>query len=150
MNYFLQYPDAYQAILEGVKGDTPEKKLSCQFIPRFFKYFPNLSEQAIDAQLDLCEEDQTLVSLIYTQLFFYCSYFMMESFPVLIFLFLFACSILPIFRSILSSDYGKKYVVHSVISPPNFRGEIRIFQRFLSGGSHFSKCLVRNGFGEEF
>jgi len=55
------YPDAYQAILEGVKGDTPEKKLSCQFIPRFFKYFPNLSEQAIDAQLDLCEEDQTLV-----------------------------------------------------------------------------------------
>ena len=37
-----------------------------------------------------------------------------------------------------------------VLCPQNFEGEIRIFQRVLSGGSHFSKCLGRKGFGEEF
>lgn len=51
--------EAYQAILDGIKGSTSEKKLSCQFIPRFFKYFPTLSEAAIDAQLDLCEDEET-------------------------------------------------------------------------------------------
>ena len=53
------HPDAYQAILEAIKGGPSEKKLACQFIPRFFKYFPSLAEHAIDAQLDLCEEEET-------------------------------------------------------------------------------------------
>ena len=45
-----------------MKGDASEKKLACQFIPRFFKDFPKLAEQAIDAQLDLCEDEDAVVS----------------------------------------------------------------------------------------
>lgn len=53
--------ESYQAILNATKGSLPQKKLACQFIPRFFKYFPALAESAIDAQLDLCEEEETPV-----------------------------------------------------------------------------------------
>eukprot|EP00794_Sanderia_malayensis_P018134 gene18134-19944_t len=56
-----EHEDAYQAIIGGVKGDASEKKLACQFIPRFFKDFPKLAEQAIDAQLDLCEEEDAVI-----------------------------------------------------------------------------------------
>ena len=61
---FLQHEDAYKAIIDGVKGDAPQKKLACQFIPRFFKDFPKLAEQAIDAQLDLCEDEDAVVCLL--------------------------------------------------------------------------------------
>jgi len=54
-----EHTDAYQTILNANKGTSPEKKLACQFIPRFFKYFPTLAEAAIDAQLDLCEDEET-------------------------------------------------------------------------------------------
>lgn len=53
------YTESYQAILDATKGSTSEKKLACEFIPRFFKYFPGHAESAIDAQLDLCEEEET-------------------------------------------------------------------------------------------
>ncbi|XP_037277723.1 apoptosis inhibitor cassowary [Rhipicephalus microplus] len=46
----------YLVILESVKGSPSEKRLASQFIARFFKSFPHLSEKAIDAQLDLCED----------------------------------------------------------------------------------------------
>ncbi|KAL1471836.1 hypothetical protein MTO96_039692, partial [Rhipicephalus appendiculatus] len=46
----------YLVILESVKGTPSEKRLASQFIARFFKSFPHLSEKAIDAQLDLCED----------------------------------------------------------------------------------------------
>ena len=46
-----------------MKGDAPEKKLACSFIPKFFKHFPKLADQAIDAQLDLCEDEDPMVSL---------------------------------------------------------------------------------------
>jgi len=52
-------PDAYQSFLDATKATLPEKKLACQFIPRFFHLFPSLAEAAIDAQLDLCEEEET-------------------------------------------------------------------------------------------
>lgn len=52
---------SFLSILDGVKGDIPAKKLACQFIPRFFKSFPELAEQAIDAQLDLCEDDDNVI-----------------------------------------------------------------------------------------
>lgn len=51
--------DAYQSFLDATKATLPEKKLACQFIPRFFHLFPTLAEGAIDAQLDLCEEEET-------------------------------------------------------------------------------------------
>jgi len=52
---------AFQEILSAVKGDTKLKQLACQFIVKFYKRFPKLESEAIDAQLDLCEdEDQTI------------------------------------------------------------------------------------------
>eukprot|EP00112_Aurelia_sp_Birch-Aquarium-sp1_P025605 Seg859.11 transcript_id=Seg859.11/GoldUCD/mRNA.D3Y31 product="Apoptosis inhibitor 5" protein_id=Seg859.11/GoldUCD/D3Y31 len=56
-----EHEEAYKAILIGVKGEASEKKLACQFIPRFFKDFPKLAEQAIDAQLDLCEDEDAVI-----------------------------------------------------------------------------------------
>uniref|UniRef100_A0A8C4PXX0 Apoptosis inhibitor 5 n=1 Tax=Eptatretus burgeri TaxID=7764 RepID=A0A8C4PXX0_EPTBU len=52
-----QHKPAYQVILEGVKGGAKEKRLAAQFIPKFFKHFPDLAENAINAQLDLCEDE---------------------------------------------------------------------------------------------
>jgi len=46
----------YQEILAGVKGADNCKRLSSQFIARFFALFPDLAEQSIDAMLDLCED----------------------------------------------------------------------------------------------
>lgn len=49
-------------ILSAVKGSTKEKRLASQFITRFFKHFPNLGAQALEAQLDLCEDEDIFVS----------------------------------------------------------------------------------------
>lgn len=51
--------EAYQSFIDATKASLPEKKLACQFIPRFFHFFPSLADDAIDAQLDLCEEEET-------------------------------------------------------------------------------------------
>ncbi|MEQ2218194.1 hypothetical protein XENOCAPTIV_030911, partial [Xenoophorus captivus] len=51
------HKDAYQAILDGVKGGPKEKRLAAQFIPKFFSSFPELADAAINAQLDLCEDE---------------------------------------------------------------------------------------------
>ena len=64
VSFFLQHPEEYKKILSAVKGAPGEKRLASQFIPRFFKHFPSLAEQAIDAQLDLCEDDNTAVSVL--------------------------------------------------------------------------------------
>ena len=56
--FSFQYEDQYKTILLGVKSqDTNTKKLSSQFISRFFAKFPNLANQALDAILDLCEDE---------------------------------------------------------------------------------------------
>lgn len=47
----------FRGILAAAVGSTKEKELAAQFIPRFFKLFPNLSAEGINAQLDLCEDD---------------------------------------------------------------------------------------------
>lgn len=49
-------------ILAAVKGTPKEKRLASQFIARFFKNFPTLADQALGAQLDLCEDDDVLVN----------------------------------------------------------------------------------------
>ena len=51
------------SILGAVKGSQAEKRLASQFITRFFKFFPKLQENAIDAMLDLCEDEDNMVSL---------------------------------------------------------------------------------------
>ncbi|XP_010118544.1 PREDICTED: apoptosis inhibitor 5, partial [Chlamydotis macqueenii] len=55
------HKDAYQAILDGVKGGAKEKRLAAQFIPKFFKHFPELADSAINAQLDLCEDEDVSI-----------------------------------------------------------------------------------------
>ncbi|XP_064634427.1 apoptosis inhibitor 5-like [Lineus longissimus] len=52
-----EHEDQYLAILKAVNGGSSEKKLASQLIARFFKSFPNVAEQAINALLDLCEDD---------------------------------------------------------------------------------------------
>lgn len=49
---------AFKEILGAVKGDTKAKQLACQFIVKFYKKFPSMEGQAIDAQLDLCEDEE--------------------------------------------------------------------------------------------
>ncbi|KAH3883154.1 hypothetical protein DPMN_007104 [Dreissena polymorpha] len=44
-------------IISAVKGGPGEKRLASQFVTRFFKYFPKLAYQAINALFDLCEDD---------------------------------------------------------------------------------------------
>nr|AAH57483.1 Apoptosis inhibitor 5 [Danio rerio] len=55
------HKDAYQVILDGVKGGAKEKRLAAQFIPKFFSSFPELADAAINAQLDLCEDEDVSI-----------------------------------------------------------------------------------------
>ncbi|KAH9616568.1 hypothetical protein KSS87_002202 [Heliosperma pusillum] len=48
----------YEEIIESAKGSsTDAKQLAAQLIPRFFKDFRDLSNEAVAAHLDLCEEE---------------------------------------------------------------------------------------------
>ena len=60
---FQQHDGAFLSILAAVKGSQAEKRLASQFITRFFKFFPKLQENAIDAMLDLCEDEDNMVSV---------------------------------------------------------------------------------------
>ena len=59
----LQHEKEFTYIIGAVKGGPGEKRLASQFIARFFKYFPGLAPQAINAMFDLCEDDDVNVSL---------------------------------------------------------------------------------------
>ncbi|KAM7539635.1 hypothetical protein Aperf_G00000028697 [Anoplocephala perfoliata] len=48
---------AFQIIQMGCKGGPNEKKLSSQFIGRFFKLFPNEQEKSFNCLLDICDDD---------------------------------------------------------------------------------------------
>lgn len=52
-----EHTTEYEEIIAGVKGGEKEKKLASQFIAKFFKHFPTLQYQAIDALFDICEDD---------------------------------------------------------------------------------------------
>ncbi|KAK5808845.1 apoptosis inhibitory 5 [Linnemannia elongata] len=51
-----QHVEAYSQIIAGAQGTEGTKRLAAQFIPTFFKYFPNLHSRAIDGVFDLCED----------------------------------------------------------------------------------------------
>ncbi|CAL4110292.1 unnamed protein product [Meganyctiphanes norvegica] len=51
----------FSEILTGVKGGAGERRLSSQFIAKFFKYFPNQQETALNALFDLCEDDDVSI-----------------------------------------------------------------------------------------
>lgn len=48
----------YQGIIDAARTSVKAKQLAAQLIPRFFKFFPDLSSQAVDAHLDLIEEEE--------------------------------------------------------------------------------------------
>ncbi|CAI9087336.1 OLC1v1021386C1 [Oldenlandia corymbosa var. corymbosa] len=51
-----QHTDDYENILKAAKSNSIKAmQLAAQLIPRFFKFFPELSVKAVDAHLDLCE-----------------------------------------------------------------------------------------------
>lgn len=53
----FQHEAEYKEIIDAVKGSEKEKRLASQFIGKFFKFFPTLADAAIDASLDLCEDE---------------------------------------------------------------------------------------------
>lgn len=61
----FQHEKEYREILDAIKGSPKEKRLASQFIGKFFKFFPKLSDVAIDAQLDLCEDEDIQVNLFF-------------------------------------------------------------------------------------
>ncbi|WAR01951.1 API5B-like protein [Mya arenaria] len=50
------------------EGGPGEKRLASQFVTRFFKFFPTLAYQAINALFDLCEDDDIMIAEALTQL----------------------------------------------------------------------------------
>lgn len=56
-----EHEKEYLEIITAVKGSPKEKRLASQFIVRFFKHFPKLADQAIEAQLDLCEDEDVAI-----------------------------------------------------------------------------------------
>ena len=48
-------------IMGGIKSGPSEKRLASQFIARFFRHFPALSDDSLDAIFDLCEDEDTSV-----------------------------------------------------------------------------------------
>ena len=54
----FQYEDQFKTILNGVKGDNSTKKLTSQFVSRFFSKYPALANDSLDAILDLCEDEE--------------------------------------------------------------------------------------------
>ncbi|KAG0283954.1 Apoptosis inhibitor 5 [Linnemannia gamsii] len=51
-----QHVEAYSQIIAGAQGTEGTKRLAAQFIPTFFKHFPDLHLRAIDGIFDLCED----------------------------------------------------------------------------------------------
>ncbi|EDV19201.1 uncharacterized protein TRIADDRAFT_62351 [Trichoplax adhaerens] len=56
-----QHAESYKIILQATQGDSKEKLLSASFIPKFFKHFPDLAEEAFDKQIDLIEDEESNV-----------------------------------------------------------------------------------------
>ncbi len=61
----------YLVLIDAVKGESKVKQLVAEFIPRFFDQVPKLQEQALNAQLDLCEDENSNVRF-FSGLWFPC------------------------------------------------------------------------------
>lgn len=53
----LQHCSSYERIIQATKGSAGEKKLAPGFITRFLCHFPAYHDTAIDAILDLIEDE---------------------------------------------------------------------------------------------
>lgn len=99
----LQHEAEYRLFMEAVKGSQGEKRLASQFLTRFFKHFPGLARDAINAMFDLCEDNDINVRM--------CIFLL--AFQVLF------CFILPYYNfSILQKKRKKppKFSQHSLLS----------------------------------
>ncbi|CAL5335994.1 unnamed protein product [Camellia sinensis] len=55
----FQHASDYEAILKATEeGSVKVKQLAAQLVPKFFKYFPTLSDRALNRHLELCEDDE--------------------------------------------------------------------------------------------
>lgn len=60
---FEQNVEDYENIIKAATSSSVKaRQLAAQLIPRFFKFFPDLSVSAVDAHLDLCEAEELGVS----------------------------------------------------------------------------------------
>ncbi|XP_021910706.1 apoptosis inhibitor 5-like protein API5, partial [Carica papaya] len=48
----------YEGIIAAANTSIKAKQLAAQLIPRFFKFFPDLSSRAVNAHIDLIEEEE--------------------------------------------------------------------------------------------
>ncbi|KAI5662455.1 hypothetical protein M9H77_21778 [Catharanthus roseus] len=53
-----QHQKDYESIIAAASGSVKSKQLAAQLIPKFFKNFPQLSDQALDQHLYLCEDEE--------------------------------------------------------------------------------------------
>lgn len=63
--FFLQNLKDYQGIIDAATTSIKAKQLAAQLIPRFFKFFPDLSGPAMNAHFDLIEEEELGVSMLF-------------------------------------------------------------------------------------
>lgn len=56
-----QYGKDYESIIVAANGSVKAKQLAAQLIPKFFKYFPQLAEQAFESHWYLCEDEELAV-----------------------------------------------------------------------------------------
>lgn len=55
--FHVQDEKEFREIIEAVKGSENEKRLASQFIGKFFKFFPKLADDVINAFIDLCKDE---------------------------------------------------------------------------------------------
>jgi hypothetical protein len=53
----------YTEIIAAVKGDKNVKTLAAQQLPKYFARFPKLQEQSLNAQIDLCEDESSIIRM---------------------------------------------------------------------------------------
>lgn len=56
----------YQGIIDAAKTSVKAKQLAAQLIPKFYKFFPDLSGPALDTHLDLVEAEELGVCVFAT------------------------------------------------------------------------------------
>ncbi|XP_974012.2 apoptosis inhibitor 5 isoform X1 [Tribolium castaneum] len=56
-----QHSSEYVESFEGIKGTESEKMLAAQILSKFFKHFPSLQDKALNALLDLCEDEESKI-----------------------------------------------------------------------------------------
>lgn len=59
----LQHENEYKLIVSAVRSnDGNEKRLASQFTTKFFKFFPHLADENLQALFQLCKDPDVAVS----------------------------------------------------------------------------------------